>query len=230
VRGSIYDIIKGNAQVGADCMIESVQTTNRLIKCHRNFVKTSGVEELDRSVDKLFGSLDRQTETSYKVLKALKRAFREGDEEYVAGLRKVGAPMATMFMLLLKPSDKTYSTKVELHHAGVQIANASHVLLALAHLYQAVRHYGLVTTTWDDMDFIIAKHSAKQAYVMKLNAGADAKAIARHYQISLGVSASSLVRSGKQKLPSSASIYRIGRQISMTSAFMSAMYDKAYEE
>ena len=81
-----------------------------------------------------------------------------------------------------------YLLKVDLHDHAVIWANEQFAVLILAHLYKAARHYGLVTGTWADMDFVIAQHSTKnKSFITKTGPNADAYSMLRHYLLDLGV-------------------------------------------
>ena len=76
------------------------------------------------------------------------------------------------------------------------LTNANCLVLSMAHLYKAARHYQLVDT-WEDMDFILSSHIASRQsskasipIVSKLNTKADVCALARHFLLALGISPS----------------------------------------
>lgn len=71
---------------------------------------------------------------------------------------------------------------------GVSVANRGSFILAIAHLYKACRHHGPVNE-WHDLDFVCATQEGSQPLVTKLNANADSHAMARHFYIAMGGSA-----------------------------------------
>ncbi|KAK4548195.1 hypothetical protein LTR36_010064 [Oleoguttula mirabilis] len=96
-----------------------------------------------------------------------------------------------------------YASHVKLHCKSMHPANAGLLILAMAHLYKALRHYGLLNQAWHDMDFVVSQQSILSPLVTKTAATADAKALARHYQMALGVPATSFARNPSLALPES---------------------------
>lgn len=99
-----------------------------------------------------------------------------------------------------------YDVKTEMHCYSISAANDNLFILAMAHLYKAARHYGLLPAPWHDMDFVIAQQSADRPLVTKTPANAGPKALARHYQMALGVPASSFARNPSLVLPKSSKL------------------------
>lgn len=96
---------------------------------------------------------------------------------------------------------------------SVDIVNDGILLLALAHLYKACRYYGLVSE-WHDMEFVCVIQDGKQPLVTKTHAKVDPHAVARHYPMALGVSATAFVSAGNkwQKLPHVKNMTEKGRR------------------
>ncbi|KAK5119636.1 hypothetical protein LTR85_007465 [Meristemomyces frigidus] len=209
----IFDLVKNRPGVGADCLIEHLQTASDTLICHREFIKKYKKEGFMGVWDEHFGRLMKQTEDAALFMIDMRQAAQTGDDEAMAW---------TMLLLPVMASRKAYVHRIEMLHEGMMVANSGFVILCLAHFYKAARHYGLVTTAWHDMDFIIAQHSGKQAYVTKVNASADAQAMARHFQIALGQPASSFARSQKPKVPWPGFVVRHARKMTATSPFVIA--------
>jgi hypothetical protein len=82
------------------------------------------------------------------------------------------------------------------------------VVIPMAHLYKAGQKYGLIRSTWKDMDFILANHvthkrdrRGTQPIVSKPSKSADAFGMAALFRAALGVPTVDLNKAVRPRLP-----------------------------
>lgn len=54
------------------------------------------------------------------------------------------------------PSIAHFYVRINSLSFGIKIMNSATAMLSMAHLYRAARHYGLIESPWQEMDFILA--------------------------------------------------------------------------
>jgi len=85
------------------------------------------------------------------------------------------------------------------HEGAIEVANAWRVILSTAHLYNAVRQSGYLTTFWTDMDELIALQTPGHVFVG--NPPSDLKRHENHLWLALGISAKVFAARGKNWRP-----------------------------
>ncbi|KAI5358492.1 hypothetical protein Slin15195_G109390 [Septoria linicola] len=108
-----------------------------------------------------------------------------------------GLPCASGTML--------WDAKQVYHKLGITTAGDCGIVLALAHLYTACKRYGLLSTVWADMQFVIAQHKDTQPLVMNAN-DIDPYTYVKHFLLALGVPAIAFSGGKTPPLPARAKI------------------------
>ncbi|KAK3116798.1 hypothetical protein LTR53_002433 [Teratosphaeriaceae sp. CCFEE 6253] len=134
-------------------------------------------------------------------------------------------PIEIIFSLPVMPCHMLYDLKRVNLDCGILLCDNNYVVLAMAHLYTAARQYGLITTSWGDMDLLIVQNSKKRAYVAPADKAQDAYSTAKNYQLALGVtrSSSSRAHNGLKDLPPASVVSNKARQIEAASSFLRKM-------
>lgn len=84
-----------------------------------------------------------------------------------------------------------YDVKLQAHIEATKIANHGRVVISMAHFYKAACRYGLVTSTWHDMEFVTAQHGGKKPLITKTPASStDPYAMLKHFMMDHGADAS----------------------------------------
>jgi len=156
---------------------------------------------------------------------------RDEIEDYLAkhGLKehRLRSPNPLLSSLPSYTAGFLYAVKVKLHCYSLPITNISFNVLAMALFYKAMRHYRLFTTVWQDLELVIAQQSIDRSLVTKTPANANPRALARHYQMALGVPASTFSRNQSLALPKNYISYVMNaRVINQTSRFGRACLDR----
>ncbi|KAK4544052.1 hypothetical protein LTR36_004550 [Oleoguttula mirabilis] len=139
-------------------------------------------------------------------------------------------PVGTTLSLPVTGCAQLYDLKIRAHVNGTLIANDGFVILALAHLYKAARMYGLVTTEWQDMEFVIAQQSSEQDFVTESSTDSDSYAMLRHYRTALGRSVTKHADHDVSELPSYESVTKSARGITVTSYLVAGMMKQTKEQ
>ncbi|SMQ54547.1 unnamed protein product [Zymoseptoria tritici ST99CH_3D7] len=77
-----------------------------------------------------------------------------------------------------------FSSKIRIHKAGLDIAGDLQQVVIMAHLYTAMRRYGILKAAWHDMDLVLAQQKSVQPLFPKLST--DPFAIVKHFLVALG--------------------------------------------
>lgn len=116
---------------------------------------------------------------------------------------------------------------------GIAVTDVRASILALAHLYKAAQHYGLVPLPWADLDFVLENFVARQRgsnivqpIMTQVNPNADSYAMARHFRMTLGLSAAQRERSARPKLHGFEPYGSDCRQLKPRSALLNAFMDR----
>ncbi|KAK5138221.1 hypothetical protein LTR08_004917 [Meristemomyces frigidus] len=172
----IFKAIKNRAEVGVVEFCRAVQQTKATVD----------------TLEKLYYSY--KSSTGQKILKVLRQKLAP---DYAAeeALTHTGVDEDANKLFRSLPvtmGERLYDHKMLMHIMGLEIVNDGSAVLAMAHLYRAARHYGMLETEWKDMDWLIETHSQKHQLVPGVAAGADEMALVRHFEIAVGVSPSAL--------------------------------------
>lgn len=113
---------------------------------------------------------------------------------------------------------------------GLLAIDQSLFLLSMAHLYKAAQQYGLISKVWDDMEFIFTNFAASQSntkatipIVTKVNANADAYAMARYFRMALGLPPAQCQRRGAANLHNYSPYKILNRRLRPKSALLQAI-------
>lgn len=220
----IYDILGRDTACGIDALIDGHHKVAKSVDQFRVFSQTFSDRCLKPLWDNSFQAVTRDSVAFAKILYNAKttEAFAVGS---AAALHR-GTPVEISSQLPVMPCSLLYGLKAHLHSTGVLAAHDGVVVLALAHLYRAGRMHGVITADWEDMEFVIAKQSAKEAYVMQQNTDADAQALLRHYSMALGQPVTKVVRSSNPGLPSLEIVVKNARKLSVTSEFIKGVVEQ----
>ncbi|KAF7198490.1 hypothetical protein HII31_00229 [Pseudocercospora fuligena] len=93
-----------------------------------------------------------------------------------------------------------WHAKLLLFNTGIDIAKDLSFILCLAHIYTACRRYGLLRSTWSDMEFVIAQHKSTAPLVMKPN-DTDPFTHVKHFLLALGIPITQFSRGKIPNLP-----------------------------
>ncbi|KAK4544128.1 hypothetical protein LTR36_004626 [Oleoguttula mirabilis] len=218
----IQELVESNPSCGIESFCMSSRNVCESIHNYRVFAPTFADHMLESNWNEPFASVVKVSELVNAVL-AGAQSTQFSTEERLALVRGSALPPHYLLGFPLSVGDLLYNLKVKTHNAGVALANDGYVILAVAHLYHAARHYGLVTANWHDMDLVLAQHGTKQALVTKTSAQADAHAMSRHYLMALGVPASAFARGRTPAIPPPKSLVHNARSITVTSEYQHRM-------
>ena len=130
-------------------------------------------------------------------------------------------------MLLTRAAERSYSTSLSPHYASVDLfkklpawtagkaeiqesnmhrysiyfAKYEAVCLALAYLYKACIHAGVLSRKWPDMDWFLEQHSKRKPFVREVACGGEMVAWLRHLQIAMGESPAIFASNTRYKSP-----------------------------
>lgn len=118
-------------------------------------------------------------------------------------------------------------TRIQLssHTTGLELANNSAMVLSMATLYSALKKLGLLSATWQDMEFVIGQQKGDDPFVAKAGKNPDAKSLLQQFVVALGTPAcrSSLERTSNP--PESAQVAVNHRRLQVTFDFWASMID-----
>lgn len=223
---SIYNIIGSNPF----CASEEYLTKMKQLKSQLPFQPRgrehgrSGWDVLD-CVFKDLKPLESLMRVTLDKAEALSEAKGDWSQTVAWMHENMGRPLACLEGMPCFPGQLLYFAKAKLHQIGVAWANKKAVILAMAHLYTNCRKYGLVKGTWQDMELIISQHKAATPLVPRSTKNADCFTPLRHYLLCLGVPATEFSRGRIPKLPTANHIKKHSRQIIVTSAYMTTLFE-----
>ncbi|KAK5127823.1 hypothetical protein LTR85_004939 [Meristemomyces frigidus] len=190
----ICDVIGSNAGVGLDSLRKWCQDSEDAVRRWDSQLKHFGIDA------PVHARLRRLASDNGDLARVAGMTTPDPSLQPGAHVSKA-SPDPVLSTLPVYSGHLLYGTTVRLHCESLPAANSGMVVLAMAHLYNAMRHYVLLDLAWHDMDFVISQQSTNRPLVTKTAANADPKALARHYQMALGVPATSFARNPSLTLP-----------------------------
>ncbi|KJX98358.1 hypothetical protein TI39_contig415g00023 [Zymoseptoria brevis] len=112
---------------------------------------------------------------------------RGQDGRYSTDESKSRPRMRTLLHLPCAMGNLLFSSKIRIHKAGLDIAGDLQQGVIMAHLYTAMRRYGILKAAWHDMDLVLAQQKSVQPLFPKLST--DPFAIVKHFLVALGTPA-----------------------------------------
>ncbi|KAK5745899.1 hypothetical protein LTR17_001028 [Elasticomyces elasticus] len=240
----VFDLVNSNPKCGVDTLAASVIHDRAVVSQSRTFYEgfqdaylkrfretelenmTKGYEKLIRTMDECDHEDVTDTGPSGPDASGTMLDVQESRRKLFC---RTGTPLQWMLRFPLMPGKMMHTAKLNHLSNGTMLVNDGAIVLAVAHLYKAATHYGLLTESWHDMDWLLAQHGSKQPLVTKLNIKADHDAILRHYLMALGVPASTFSRNARPELPRWDKIVTGGRSVHINSDFHIAMCAQVQE-
>lgn len=75
---------------------------------------------------------------------------------------------------------------------SARVANDGWIIISMAYIYRAAQHYGMMSETWEDLEWLIALQSKTRPYVIEVAKHADEEAFCRHYRLAFGMGTGSV--------------------------------------
>ena len=224
----IYDLVGSNPACGAELLRRSLLRDNETIAETENYrQKLAGAPELPN-----WGELQRLASRNNSLASKLGSVAVADEAEAVTSNPQLEPFIMDKLMfakicrkLPLSAGDTLYFSRVRLHSWGTFVSNSGLPIHALAYMYKAARHYGLITTDWHDMDFVLANQSSRAIFT-KLAPTADEDAMVRHWRMALGIPVTQAARTKKFVRPDCRVFTQNARFISVTSDFMNEMIQR----
>ncbi|KAK3618896.1 hypothetical protein LTR22_026187 [Elasticomyces elasticus] len=210
----VFDLVNSNPKCGVDTFAASVIHDRAVVSQSRMFYEgfqdaylrrtreaelenmTQGYENLIRTTDECDHEDVTDTGPSGPDASGTMLDLQESRRKLFC---RTGTPLQWMLRFPM-PGKMTHTAKLNHFSNGTMLVNDGAIVLAVAHLYKAAIHYGLLTKSWHGMDWLLAQHGSKQPLVTKLNIKADHDASLRHYLMALGVPASTFSRNVQETM------------------------------
>ncbi|KAF2165524.1 hypothetical protein M409DRAFT_24377 [Zasmidium cellare ATCC 36951] len=100
---------------------------------------------------------------------------------------KVAAEARLAKALPIGAWDQLKFSKWMVRQASAAMANDGWVTLGMAYLYRASRYFGLLSSEWPDMEWLIKLQSQNRSYVIEVAEHADDEAWSRHWRMAFGL-------------------------------------------
>lgn len=123
--------------------------------------------------------------------------------------------------------NQIFNSKVKIHKAGLKITGDLQQVVIMAHLYTAMRRYGILEANWHDMDLVLAQQKSVQPLFPRLST--DAFAIVKHYLVALGTPLTAFANGQVPRPPPVNVVGSSCRRLQEHSQFVQNM-DKRYDE
>ncbi|KAK4498022.1 hypothetical protein PRZ48_010678 [Zasmidium cellare] len=217
----IAEIVETRASLPGDSLLHTVAYVRHTIDHRLDFHKRYDMERLvplhrenrlqwDRVLE-LASTLESALEEGRKLDDPAIYQSMSKDEKLDAHLSKRLLP--SLNSLPHNAAEMEYILKIHLHDIAVYAANEQWVVLCLAHIYRAARHYGLINAQWQDLDLVIAHHSSRRPYITKTNVHSDAYTMLRHFLLDLGVEPSKLSGGALPGRPNKETVTKRSKQL-----------------
>jgi hypothetical protein len=225
----IYDLLGTETSVGAESWLSAQAINSENVGCHRTFY--NGHKQTSRIWDEGLNVLVQSSSISAEriafVLGATKGTGVKSSKLRTiiaqASLNAMLEPVAAIVSLPVLASTMMFDLRAQAHINGLRLANSDTVILGLAHLYQASRLHGLITSDWPDMDFIVSQQVSEATIVPAPGMHADGYALVRNFQAALGVSKKKLAAGGLQELPTPTNVREKAQKLKPESHVLNTM-------
>ncbi|KAK3722471.1 hypothetical protein LTR37_002463 [Vermiconidia calcicola] len=113
--------------------------------------------------------------------------------------------------------------KIDMHRAGIQIANHGSYILALAHLYKSLRSKGVLNHEWHDMDVVLASIGSQHTPVAKAGSHFNSATAVRNFYHAIGLSPVKLTAIADKMEHAPQEALESSRKFHITSALLGAL-------
>ena len=210
----VYDIVGSNPACGVEILRNSLLRTETAVRHLMSAVPKTNMDDKFEEMATICGR------SAHGFASAGLRA--QDVREYVArhggANNALAAPDPLLSSMPVYTGTLLHGVKVLPHIMSIAASNIGCDVLAMAYLYKALRHLGLSSAVWHDLDFIIAEQSMDRPLVTKTPVGADPRALARHFQLALGVPVTHFTRNPTLALPKNFEP-KNARRLKMTSRY-----------
>ena len=148
----MYEVIGDDPGCAIDAYIDGVSEMETQVHAVRVHIRKSDAQypfpDLVKDLKPMFRQMHGKMEGLRYTEKTIRDTRRAG---FVVDESKVGIPSGTCWGSPCILGTALNSCKWRYHYVGLQLANDSVMVLAMASLYSALRTLGLLKTTWQDM-------------------------------------------------------------------------------
>ncbi|SMR58980.1 unnamed protein product [Zymoseptoria tritici ST99CH_1E4] len=133
----------------------------------------------------------------------------------------------TLRQLPCSMGNNHFSTKVRFHKTGLEITADLQQVVIMAHLYTAIRRYGILRATWHDMELVLAQQKLVQPLFPRLSA--DPFAMVKHYLLALRAPLTAFANGQLPRPPPESVVGPFCKRLQEPSQFIQNM-DKRHDE
>ncbi|KAK5127815.1 hypothetical protein LTR85_004931 [Meristemomyces frigidus] len=159
----IFALVGSEGHIAVEELRKAVAQTTSAENLHRDY-NASGKSKALRSTREK--SMKNYLAYDRKLVTEWLSEYKLGEQTtFSMGLPVPGVtpemwiPAGVYHYLPLTLGERLWKHKLMMHLVGVALINQDLMLLAMAHLYKAAQHFGLLTSVWRDMDWLIEQHT-----------------------------------------------------------------------
>lgn len=178
----IHDIFKGKTNNGMRTLQSTIGATTRSV---------------DVAAELIFDETEERRGPWFHRHEWFTSQFASHEDAQMPGITLESATSILAQTLPSVPAVADFHLRNNALGLGVTIFNMGFATMTMALLYKAAHYYGLISTAWEDLDFVLANFVAFQPdsssvlpIVTKVNPRADAYAMARKFPHGFGLTSS----------------------------------------